>query len=108
MTRRALLLTAATAALTPGLPAIVPAQQASPPTDPREACRLVVDRSRMTEEGQLLLQRLMRAPETPTLMDRLVHLANSVGGGDVIAGLARMVETVERVEKQGSQTPPSR
>jgi hypothetical protein len=107
MTRRTLLLAAATATLTPTLPATLLAQQAASPPDPREACRVLVERSRMTEEGQMLVQRLMRASETPALMDRLVHLANSLGGGDVVAGLERMVETVERAEKQGGQKPPS-
>lgn len=86
-----------------GIPAAAPAQQpARPaPADPREACRLLIERSRMTEEGQLLLQRLMRETEAPAVMDRLIHLAKSLGGGDVMAGLSRMMETIERVERQG-------
>jgi hypothetical protein len=58
----------------------------------------------MTDEGQQLLQKLMRLTETPALMDRLVHIAKGLGGGDVVAGLGRMLETVERAEKLG--TPP--
>jgi hypothetical protein len=108
MTRRSLLTTAATVALVPGLPATLLAQQGKAPADPTEACRLLIERSRMTDQGQMLLQRLMRATETPALIDRLVHLANSVGGGDIVAGLTRMLETVERVEKQGSSTAPSK
>jgi len=90
------------AALALGIPAASAQQPA--PVDPREACRQLIERSRMTEEGQQLLQRLMRATETPALMDRLVHMANGLGGGDVVAGLDRMLETVERAEKLG--TPP--
>lgn len=97
------------AALARRIPA-ASAQQAAP-VDPRdEACRQVVERSRMTEDGQRLLQRLMRATETPALMDRLVHVANGLGGGDVISGLSRMLETLERAEKPGTplQQQPGR
>ena len=89
-----------------GIPATLPAQQPAP-TDPQAACRLLIERSRMTEEGQMLLQRLMRANETPALMDRLVHLAKSVGGGDLTAGLSRMLDTIERAERQSSTPPPA-
>lgn len=89
-----------------GIPFAVPAQQPAP-GDPREAaCRQLIERSRMTDKGQELLQRLMRTTEAPDVMDRLINLANSVGGGDVVAGLTRMVETVERVEKAGTPSKP--
>jgi len=98
--KKSALIVIATAVLQLAIAATGPAQQPAP-ADPREACRLLIERSRMTEKGQMLLQRLMRATETPALMDRLVHMADSLGGGDVVAGLGRIVETVERVERQG-------
>lgn len=89
-----------------GIPATLPAQQPAP-ADPQAACRLLIERSRMTGEGQMLLQRLMRANEAPALMDRLVHLAKNVGGGDLTAGLSRMLDTVERAERQSATPPPA-
>jgi hypothetical protein len=89
------------AALLPLGAQVLPAQQAAP-AKPEEACRAMIERSRMTDKGQMLLQRLMRSTEAPPLMDRLVHMADNLGGGDVVAGLTRMVETVERVERQGA------
>jgi hypothetical protein len=71
-----------------------------------EACRELIQASRMTEDGQRSLQQLMRAARTPELMDRLMHLGRALGGGDVNAGLERMLETAERQGREGGLLSP--
>ncbi|SRR5581483_2640857 len=89
-----------------GLPAAMPAQPGAP-ADPEAACRLLIERSPMTDEGQQLLRRLMRSQEAPALMDRLVHLASGVGGGDVAAGLSRLIDAAERAQQRGTGAAPA-
>lgn len=69
--------------------------------DPEAACRLIVQRSRMTDDGRRAMQELMRSTQAPDLMDRLMHLAKSVGNGDVTAGIERILEMMERKDRQG-------
>lgn len=68
--------------------------------DPDAACRLVVQRSRMTDDGRRSMQELMRSAKAAGLMDRLMHLAKSVGNGDVPAGIERVLEMMERKDRQ--------
>jgi hypothetical protein len=69
--------------------------------DPDAACRLVVQRSRMTDDGRRSMQELMRSAKASDLMDRLMHLAKSVGNGDVTAGVERVLVMMERKDKSG-------
>ena len=72
-----------------------------------EACRELIQASRITEDGRRSLQQLMRGDRTPELMDRLMHLARALGGGDVNAGLERMIETAERQGREGGLLAPA-
>ena len=69
--------------------------------DPDAACRLIVQRSRMTDDGRRSMQELMRSTKAADLMDRLMHLAKSVGNGDIPAGVERILEVMERKDRQG-------
>ena len=71
-----------------------------------EACRELIQAARITEDGRRSLQQLMRGDRTPELMDRLMHLARALGGGDVNAGLERMIETTERQGREGGLLSP--
>jgi hypothetical protein len=71
-----------------------------------EACRELIQASRITDDGRRSLQQLMRGDRTPELMDRLMHLARALGGGDVNAGLERMIETAERQGREGGLLSP--
>jgi hypothetical protein len=77
-----------------------------PRDDRAEACRELIQASRITEDGRRSLQRLMRADRTPELMDRLMHLARALGSGDVNAGLERMLETAERQGRESGVLSP--
>jgi hypothetical protein len=74
--------------------------------DRAEACRELIQASRITEEGQRSLQQVMRGARAPELMDRLMHLARALGGGDVNAGLERVIETAERQGREGGLLSP--
>jgi hypothetical protein len=74
--------------------------------DRAEACRELIQASRITEEGRRSLQQVMRGDRAPELMDRLMHLARALGGGDVNAGLERMLETTERQGRESGLLSP--
>jgi hypothetical protein len=75
--------------------------------DRADACRELIEAARITEDGQRSLQQLMRGARTPELMDRLMHLARALGGGDVNAGLERLLETAERQGREGGLLSPA-
>jgi hypothetical protein len=66
------------------------------PADPQAACVALLQGQRITAEGRKLLQEFMGSDKAPALMDRLIHLAQGVGNGDVEAGLTRIMDKAEQ------------
>jgi hypothetical protein len=87
--------------LTAAVVATAGAQAPAPDADPQAACQKAVQRARMTDDGRRRLQELMKSPKAPDLMDRLMHMADSAGSGDLVAGFERMLEAMERKQQSG-------